>query len=57
MGIISLASVSFMAPAVEVIPIIKQIKIDTPRDNYITIKSSFPASSDKEQYEFVSLDL
>lgn len=56
-GIISLTSVSFMAPAVEVIPIIKQIKIDTPRDNYITIKSSFPASSDKEQYEFVSLDL
>ncbi|SUB81334.1 putative fimbrial protein TcfA [Pragia fontium] len=55
MGIVGMTS--FTLPAIEVIPIIKQIKMDTPRDNYITIKSSFPASEGKEQYEFVSLDL
>lgn len=53
----AVAMTAFSASAIEVVPIIKQIRMDTPRENYITIKSSFPASADKEKYEFVTLDL
>lgn len=50
--------------AIEVYPIIKEIKSETPRDNYVTVKSSFNEKktvtadeSSKQQYEFVTLEL
>jgi len=34
-----LAGFSTVAQAIEVFPIVKEIKEETPRDNYITVKS------------------
>ena len=52
------------AQAIEVFPVVKEIREETPRDNYITIKSMFRASetgeetaADTQQYEFVTLEL
>ncbi|HFK7991316.1 TPA: hypothetical protein ACGZZS_005416, partial [Klebsiella oxytoca] len=35
------AGFSTVAQAIEVFPIVKEIKEETPRDNYITVKSMF----------------
>ncbi|WP_235166944.1 MULTISPECIES: hypothetical protein [Serratia] len=50
--------------AIEVFPIIKEVKSNSPRDNYLTVKSNFQVStddtntnSDSQQYEFVTLEL
>ncbi len=50
--------------AIEVYPIIKEIKSETPRDNFVTVKSIFEAKktvtddkSAQQQYEFVTLEL
>lgn len=50
--------------AIEVFPIIKEVRESTPRDNYITVKSMYKsedtAGEDKSSsqiYEFVTLDL
>lgn len=58
------AGFSTVAQAIEVFPIVKEIKEETPRDNYITVKSMFKVNDkvdvpepDKQQYEFVTLDL
>ncbi|WP_230979069.1 hypothetical protein [Intestinirhabdus alba] len=58
------AGYSTIARAIEVFPIIKDIKEETPRDNYITVKSMFhhddraeDNSSESQQYEFVTIDL
>ncbi|MCG3100551.1 hypothetical protein MAQ58_13955 [Enterobacter sp. DRP3] len=58
------AGFSNVAEAIEVFPIVKEIKEDTPRDNYITVKSMFKRDdnaetpkSDTQQYEFVTLEL
>lgn len=56
---------SDIAGAIEVFPIIKEIRENTPRDNYIIVRSSFPAekssATDKKTaaqgYEFVTLEL
>ncbi|EMF04256.1 hypothetical protein F518_18488 [Serratia marcescens VGH107] len=53
-----------MSQAFEVFPITKKIKNDTPRDNYVTVKSMFRAQdninenkTESQQYEFVTLEL
>lgn len=50
--------------AIEVFPVVKEIRENTPRDNYITIKSMYHADnadnenkSRKQIYEFVTLEL
>ncbi len=50
--------------AIEVFPIVKEIEQSKPRDNFITVRSMFTAKpelaenkSEKEQYEFVTLEL
>lgn len=60
----SLFMTSGMSQAIEVFPIIKEIKNDTPRDNYVTVKSMFRAQdsinenkTESQQYEFVTLEL
>lgn len=61
---IFLLQASHQASAIEVFPIIKEIKSDTPRDNFVTVKSinqakdSVPDNkSEKSQYEFVTMEL
>ena len=55
---------SCMVSAIEVFPIVKEIHGDTPRDNYITVKSMYNAGvsanenkSKSQIYEFVTLEL
>ncbi|HEY3984598.1 hypothetical protein [Cedecea sp.] len=50
--------------AIEVFPVIKEIRENTPRDNYITVKSMYRTddaadenTSRKQIYEFVTLEL
>ncbi|AMO81233.1 hypothetical protein [Obesumbacterium proteus] len=50
--------------AIEVFPIVKEIKQETPRDNFITVKSMYRAvdsvdvnKSENKSYEFVTLEL
>lgn len=52
------------AQAIEVFPVVKTISEETPRENYITVKSMFHAvengeekATDTQQYEFVTLEL
>ncbi|QHM73475.1 hypothetical protein [Mixta intestinalis] len=53
------------AQAIEVIPVVKEIKEETPRDNYIIVKSIFRPENNvdekktavQQQYEFVTLEL
>lgn len=52
------------AQAIEVFPVVKEIREETPRENYITVKSMFRAAengddnaADTQQYEFVTLEL
>ncbi|MFS7242167.1 hypothetical protein AB6849_17775 [Serratia proteamaculans] len=61
---LALFMTSGISQAIEVFPIIKEIKNDTPRDNYITVKSMFRAqdntnenNTETQQYEFVTLEL
>jgi len=58
------AMVSNLAQAIEVFPVVKEIRQQTPRENYVTVKSAFRAKStvadnksDTQQYEFVTLEL
>ncbi|GLR07779.1 hypothetical protein COO59_10200 [Mixta theicola] len=55
---------SGVAQAIEVFPVVKEIREETPRENYVTVKSMFRAAengddkaADTEQYEFVTLEL
>lgn len=50
--------------AIEVFPIVKEVKSETPRENYVTIKSMFGNQdstkvdgAESQQYEFVTLEL
>ncbi|NIH92226.1 hypothetical protein FHW31_003701 [Enterobacter asburiae] len=61
---LAIISTSPFAQAIEVFPIIKEIKTETPRDNYITVKSMFQNkdsvkqdNTELQQYEFVTLEL
>lgn len=61
---ILLLQTSPMASAIEVFPIIKEIKSDTPRENFVTVKSIYQAKeapadnkSENQQYEFVTMEL
>ncbi|RWR03292.1 hypothetical protein ED28_03070 [[Pantoea] beijingensis] len=52
------------ASAIEVYPIIKDVKSDSPRDNFITVRSAYRAKDDvnnqrseTQQYEFVTLEM
>lgn len=49
---------------IEVFPVVKEVKEETPRDNYVTVKSNFRAKDSvtenkaaEQQYEFVTLEL
>lgn len=60
----SLLQVANTALAIEVFPIVKEVKSENPRDNFITVRSIFTAKdSDKEdksesrQFEFVTMEL
>lgn len=53
-----------LSQAIEVFPIVKEIKQETPRDNFITVKSMYRAvdsvdvnKSENKSYEFVTLEL
>lgn len=53
-----------IAHAIEVFPIVKEVRSNTPRDNYITVKSMFQAKdsikedkAETQQYEFVTMEL
>ncbi|OON42179.1 hypothetical protein BTJ39_03250 [Izhakiella australiensis] len=55
---------SYSVFAIEVFPVVKEIHEDTPRDNYITVKSMYRAEdsvdenkSHSQVYEFVTLEL
>lgn len=55
---------SYSVFAIEVFPVVKEIHEDTPRDNYITVKSMYKAEdsvdenkSHSQVYEFVTLEL
>ncbi len=48
--------------AIEVFPVVKEIRQDTPRENFISVRSAFrgqdnATASDSERYEFVTLEL
>lgn len=52
------------AQAIEVFPVVKEILQNTPRENYIVVKSAFrnkdttqDKKTDTQQYEFVTLEL
>ncbi|AIU86956.1 fimbrial biogenesis chaperone [Pectobacterium odoriferum] len=52
------------AQAIEVFPVVKEIREETPRDNYIIVKSMYKAKdsveendASKQAYEFVTLEL
>lgn len=61
MALLTSANIS---QAIEVFPIIKDIKQESPRDNYVTVKSMYravdsvdTAKSENKSYEFVTLEL
>lgn len=61
---LSLTLVPQLAKAIEVFPIVKEVKSETPRDNFVTVKSMFEAKdsvqepkAETQQYEFVTLAL
>ena len=63
LGIALLTSTN-ISQAIEVFPIIKDIKQESPRDNYVTVKSMYRAvdsvdttKSENKSYEFVTLEL
>jgi len=48
--------------AIEVFPVVKEIRQDTPRENFISVRSALRAQdnatpTDSERYEFVTLEL
>ena len=63
------AAVVFLLPAmqakaIEVFPIVKEIRTETPRENFILVKSGHQLAEneelsavDRERYEFVTLEL
>jgi len=60
----SLLQVSSVVGAIEVFPIVKEIKTNTPRDNFVTVRSIYKASdginenkAETQQYEFITMDL
>jgi len=61
---LTLAGATPLAQAIEVFPIVKEVKSETPRDNFVTVKSMFQAQDsvnpdkvETRQYEFVTLEL
>lgn len=63
LGVAGLFS-ALSAGAIEVYPVVKEIREDTPRENYITVKSMYSAKtsadankSSSQIYEFVTLEL
>lgn len=63
LGIVLLMS-AHISQAIEVFPIVKEIKQESPRDNYITVKSMYrevdsvdAEKSENKSYEFVTLEL
>ncbi|MFI8416069.1 hypothetical protein ACQKFN_07460 [Serratia sp. NPDC071084] len=63
LSLVGLAALN-SALAIEVFPVVKEIREETPRDNYITVKSMYQAKdsvtendTDKQRYEFVTLEL
>lgn len=63
LGLMGLAALN-SARAIEVFPVVKEIREETPRDNYITVKSMYQAKdsvtgndTNKQRYEFVTLEL
>ncbi|QKJ88640.1 hypothetical protein PMPD1_3726 [Paramixta manurensis] len=61
---LSLTLTAHIAQGIEVFPIVKEVKSETPRENYVTVKSMFQAKdsikedkAETQQYEFVTLEL
>lgn len=60
----SLLTLAGSASAIEVFPIVKEVKSETPRENFVTVRSIFtekkdakPEQAETQQYEFVTMEL
>lgn len=63
-GAIGILLACSAAQAIEVFPVVKTLRQETPRENYVTVKSMFRVAeegeekrTDPQQYEFVTLEL